>query len=481
MGSANLQIKPIATQQLELCGLTISAASRALHAGDISAVELTRAYLERIDALNPDLNAYITVTVERALDDARNAGDALAAGRSRGLLHGIPIALGDLYKTAGIRTTAGSKIHRDYVPQIDSATARRLRSAGTVLLGKLNTHEYAFGVTTDNPHYGTTHNPWSFEHTPGGSSGGAGAAVAAGLATAALGTDTGGNLRIPAAACGTVGLKPSYGRASKAGVVPLSNLFDHVGPLTRTVEDAAIMLQAIAGYDSADKTTISTPAPHFRLQLDRGIDGLKIGIPRDYFFTELDDEVRVLVEQAIDDLRALGAKVVNIDIADVGPAVAAAYGLVHAEARKIHHKALATRPFDFGEDVHELLASPASDTATLKNAMRVCGALAQTVRESFKSVDLMVTPTMPVAPVKIGQHSARYGGIVESLESAMIRFTAPFNATGHPALSLPCGFTAAGLPVGLQMIGQMFDEATVIQAGHAYEQAKGWHQSTPYL
>jgi len=479
MDSVNLPIKPITSDPLELCGLTISAASKALHAGDISALELVDAYLQRIEALNPSLTAYISVTADRALEDARKASTALAAGKSRGFLHGIPIALGDLYKTAGIRTTAGSKIHSDYVPQTDSVTARRLRSAGTVLLGKLNTHEYAFGVTTDNPHYGTTHNPWSSEHTPGGSSGGAGAAVAAGLATAALGTDTGGNLRIPAAACGTVGLKPSYGLASKAGVLPLSNLFDHVGPVTRTVEDAAIMLQAIAGHDSADKTTLDTPTPHFRWQLNRGIKGLKIGVPRDYFFTHLEEEVRVLVEQAIDDLRALGAIITNIELKNAGPVAAAAYGLVHAEAREIHHEALHTRPFDFGEDVHELLASPASDAATLKKAMHGCGALARTVREAFTNVDLMLTPTMPVAPVRIGQSRVNYGDIEEHSEIAMLRFTAPFNATGHPALSLPCGFTAAGLPVGLQMVGQMLDDATLIQAAHTYEQAKGWYQYTP--
>ena len=294
---------------LELCGLSVARASYAIQAREISPVELTNAYLHRIDQLNPRINAYITVTAERARADARRATEELTAGRSRGPLHGVPIALKDLYETAGIRTTGGGKIHSDHVPAVDCTAARRLRDAGTVLLGKLNTHEYAYGVTTNNPHYGPTRNPWNLEHIPGGSSGGSGAAIAAGLATATLGTDTGGSIRMPASVCGVVGLKPTYGRVSKAGVLPLSYLFDHAGPLTRTVEDAALLLNAIAGYDPLDPTTVRTPTEDYTAALQGDLRGLRIGVPRAYFYDHLEDGIAGPVEEAISTLRRLGADV----------------------------------------------------------------------------------------------------------------------------------------------------------------------------
>jgi aspartyl-tRNA(Asn)/glutamyl-tRNA(Gln) amidotransferase subunit A len=247
----------------ELCGLTIARAAKALRAREFSPLELTESYLRRIEQLNPRVNAYITVTAERARADARRATEEFAAGRIRGPLHGIPVALKDLFETEGIRTTGGARIHASHVPAQDCPVARQLRDAGTILLGKLNTHEYAYGVTTNNPHFGATRNPWNLERIPGGSSGGSGAAIAAGLATATIGTDTGGSIRMPASVCGVVGLKPTYGRVSKAGVLPLSYLFDHAGPITRTVEDAALVLNAIAGYDPSDATTVRAPVDDY--------------------------------------------------------------------------------------------------------------------------------------------------------------------------------------------------------------------------
>ncbi len=466
---------------LELNGLTIGRAAKAFRARALSPTELAEAYLARIATVNPRVNAYVTVTAERARADARRATDELAAGRSRGPLHGIPVALKDLYETAGIRTTGGAKIHADYVPGADCTVARRLREAGTVLLGKLNTHEYAYGVTTDNPHYGATRNPWNTEHIPGGSSGGSGAAIAAGLATATTGTDTGGSIRMPASLCGVVGLKPTYGRVSKAGVLPLSYLFDHAGPLTRTVEDAALVLNAIAGYDPADPSTVRIPVDDYTAGLGDGVRGLRVGVPRSYFFAQLDCEVAAAVEQALSDLRRLGADVRDVEVAGVEMGVAATFGLVLAEAQEIHAEALQARPGDFGADVRDILATPAPATPMLMTALRARDALGAAMRVALESVDVLVTPTTPIVAARIGQDAVTYGGGEEAILFAMIRCTAPFNATGLPALSLPCGFTRAGLPVGLQIVGRPFDERTVLRAGHAYEQATAWHTRTPSL
>jgi aspartyl-tRNA(Asn)/glutamyl-tRNA(Gln) amidotransferase subunit A len=461
---------------LDLHGLTIARAMQALRTRELSPLELTEVYLDRIAQLDPHVNAYINVTAERARADARRATDELAAGRTRGPLHGIPVALKDLYETAAIRTTAGAKIHADHVPAEDCTVARRLRDAGTILLGKLNTHEYAYGCTTNNPHFGATRNPWNLDHIPGGSSGGSGAAIAAGLATATTGTDTGGSIRIPASICGVVGLKPTYGRVSKAGVLPLSYLFDHAGPVTRTVEDAALVLNAIAGYDPADPSSVRTALDDYSAVLGGSIRGLRIGVPRPYFFERLDDEVASAVERALGELRMLGAEVQDVEIAGVEAGVGAVFGLVLAEAQEIHADVLRTRPGDLGADVRDILSSPTPDTRSLMRALRRRDALCASMRIALESVDLLVTPTTPVVAARIGQETVRYGGVEESILMAMIRCTAPFNATGLPALSQPCGFTRAGLPVGLQLIGRPFDEATVLRAGHAYERATEWHE-----
>ncbi len=464
-----------------LCSLSVAKIARMLRAREVSPLELTDAYLSRIETLDARVHAYITVTADRARADARRATDELAAGKSRGPLHGVPMGLKDLYETAGIRTTGGSKIHGDYVPVKDCTVARRLREAGTILLGKLNTHEYAYGVTTNNPHYGPTRNPWNLEHIPAGSSGGSGAAIAAGLAAATMGTDTGGSIRMPASVCGVVGLKPTYGRVSKAGVLPLSYLFDHTGPITRTVEDAAIVLNTVAGYDPADATTVRARVPDFTAELDAGVRGLRIGVPRGFFFDHLDDEVAAAVERAIAELRALGADVRDVALSGVEEGVASTFGLVLAEAQEIHAESLRTRPQDFGADVRDLLANQAPDTTLLMAALRARDALTVAMRSALETVDVFVTPATPIVAARIGEEVVRYGGMEEPIIFAMIRCTAPFNATGLPALALPCGFTRAGLPIGLQIAGRPFDEATVLRVGHAYERATEWHERVPPL
>jgi aspartyl-tRNA(Asn)/glutamyl-tRNA(Gln) amidotransferase subunit A len=466
-------------QDIDVGNLSIADAARALARGEYSPLELTEAYLRRIDALNPTINAYITVTAERARDDARRATEELAAGRARGPLHGIPIAHKDLYETAGIRTTGGSKIHSGYVPTADCTVVRKLREAGTILLGKLNTHEYAYGVTTNNPHYGATRNPWDLERIPAGSSGGSGAAIAAGLATAATGSDTGGSIRMPASLCGVVGLKPTFGRVSKAGVMPLSLRFDHTGPLTRTVEDAALMLNAMAGYDPLDPTTVRIPVVDATADLHLGVRGLRIGVPRGYFFDHLEDDIASAMESAIDELHKLGADVRPVEIPGVAEGLGGTFAYVLAEAQDIHAQSLRQRPQDFGADVLEILTSYSPGASEILAGLRAVDASAAAMRAALEAVDVLLTPSTPITAVRIGQDRVRYGGVEESVLGAMIRCTAPFNTSHLPALSVPCGFNRTGLPIGLQIAGRPFDEATVLRVGHAYEQATDWHRRSP--
>jgi aspartyl-tRNA(Asn)/glutamyl-tRNA(Gln) amidotransferase subunit A len=465
----------------KLTDLTIAAAAAQLRSRTVSPVELTDAYLERIERLNPAINAYVTVTGERARADARRAADEIAKSGPRGPLHGVPIALKDLCDTAGIRTTAGGKFFADHVPKADCAVARRLREAGSVLLGKLNTHEFAYGVTTDNPHFGATRNPWDQSRIPGGSSGGSGAAIAASLAAGTIGTDTGGSIRIPASLCGAVGLKPSYGRVSKAGIFPLSFIFDHAGPITRTVEDAAIMLEAIAGYDPADPTSERVPVDRYTQALARGAKGLRVGVPRRYFYERLDPEVGAALESALGVLGSIGASVQDVELPSSETAIRSLFGLVLAEAKHIHAERLSARPQDFGADVAEILSQATPTGAELVAAMEATYALTRAMRETLETVDVLVTPTTPIPAVKIGQRSVRTDGVEESPIFAMIRCTAPFNATHLPALSVPCGFTRDGLPIALQLAGRPFDESTVLAVGHAYEKATEWHRRRPAL
>jgi aspartyl-tRNA(Asn)/glutamyl-tRNA(Gln) amidotransferase subunit A len=460
----------------EATSLTIAGAAEQIRARRLSPLDLTEAYLERIERLNPKLNAYITVTAERARQDARRATEEIAAGTYRGPLHGIPIGLKDLYDTAGIRTTAGSKVHADHVPTHDSTVAAKLQAAGAVLLGKQNTHEYAWGVTTNNPHYGPTRNPWDPSRIPGGSSGGSGAAVAAHLSAGAMGSDTGGSIRIPAALCGVVGLKPTYGRVSLTGVFPMSHLLDHAGPLARSVEDAAILLEAIAGYDAADAASARVPVEPYRAGLDGGVRGLRVGLPRSRFFFGADGEVGAALDAAIDALGRLGAVMQDIELPEFP---AHAIDVLVTESRVIHSETLANRPHDLGADLRALFARPPIDGVRFAEGLESMNHYASAVRVALETVDVLLTPTTLLAAAPIGAETVAIGGVQVDVLSAFSANTAPFNVARLPALSVPCGFTAAGLPIGLQIVGRPFDEVTVLRVGYAYERSTDWHLRRP--
>ncbi len=452
-----------------LTDLTIAEAAVRLERREISSAELTNAYLERIERLNPTINAYVTVTAERARADASRADEEIAAGNYRGPLHGVPIGLKDLYDTAGIETAGGSKILKGRVPEKDSTVARRLAEAGAVLLGKTNTHEFAWGTTTNNPHTGATHNPHALDRIPGGSSGGSGAAIAARMAAGTLGSDTGGSIRIPSALCGAVGLKPTFGRVSKAGVLPMSWQFDHAGPICRTVEDAAIVLQAIAGYDPDDFATVPVPVPDYLAGLEGGVRGLRIGVPREQFFGLLDAEVRVAIELALETLSGLGAEVVDVDAGFRRETLLKAWLVCVAESQALHAEWFPSRKDEYGEDLQQTLSGPLPDAKGLADAYRASYDIKEGVRRTFEVVDLLVTPTTMRTASLIGEEEVEVDGFKMSTGGAFAQLTMPFNIAGVPAISVPCGFDGEGLPIGLQIAGGPFEEAKVLRAARAFE------------
>ncbi len=460
----------------ELTTLTVAEAARLLERRELSPVELTEACLERIQALEPRLNAFITVTGEEALATARERQEELARGQRRGPLHGIPMALKDLIDTAGVRTTAGSRILAERVPREDATVAARLREAGAVFLGKLNLHEFAFGGTNVNPHYGPARNPWDLERIPGGSSGGSGVAVAAGECLASLGSDTGGSIRLPAALCGITGLKPTYGRVSLHGVIPLAWSLDHVGPMCRTAEDCAIVLGAIAGPDGRDIYAADVPVPDYRAQLGGGVRGLRVGVPREHFFEGTDAEVAEAVRRAVELLAELGAEVREVSLPHTELLAQTVAAIMVPEVLAYHLNWLRERPQDYGEDVRlRLEMGVVYPAVAYVQAQRLRRALVQEWGWVFQEIDLLATPT-----TRIPAPGLEEGGKVQTT-MALIRNTNPFNLTGQPAISLPCGFTRSGLPIGLQLVGRWWEEGTVLRAAHAYQQATDWHRRAPPL
>jgi aspartyl-tRNA(Asn)/glutamyl-tRNA(Gln) amidotransferase subunit A len=460
----------------DLTGLTLAAASRLVEGREVSPVELTRACLDRVEAIDTRLNAFITVTAEQALESALAAESEIAAGRYRGQLHGIPVAVKDLFDVAGVVTTAGSKMLRDNVAAAESGAVERLREAGAVILGKLNMHEFAYGATGVNPHFGPARNPWNTGRITGGSSSGSGAAVAGRECFAALGTDTGGSIRIPASLCGITGLKPTFGRVSRRGVVPLSWSLDHAGPMARTAEDCALVLQALAGKDPQDASSADEPVPDYVTALNGGVKGLRIGVPREFFFDNVDPDVESAVREAIEVLRKLSASVREVSLPHIAEASAALTAIMLPEALAYHQQRLAERPDDYGEDVRFRLELGATFTAV--HYVQGQRFRERTVREwrdeVFSQVDLLAMPTTLTTAVDIetGDLSATF---------KLIRNTNPLNLLGVPAISVPCGFTEGGLPVGLQLAGCWWDEATVLQAAHAYQGATDWHARRPPL
>ena len=461
--------------------LSVAEASQEIAARRLSPVELTEAYLARIHAVDSKINAYITVTAEHAREQARQAESEIAAGRRRGPLHGIPIALKDLYDTAGIPTTGGSKILAENVPGEDCVVAAKLSDAGAGLLGKLNMHEFAFGITNVNPHYGPARNPWNAACVTGGSSGGSGAATAAGLCAASLGSDTGGSIRIPACFCGIVGLKPTYGRVSKRGVLPLSTSLDHAGPMTRTVADAAIMLQAIAGYDALDPCSADAAVPNYLDSLNAGARGMRVGVLRGDYRLPMDDELERAVEGAFTALRGLGATVIDpVELPFIQDALPANFTIISSEAAAYHLDNLDERPGDYGEDVFARLSGGRTNTATDYIIARETQArLREQLLAAMANMDALALPMLPLAAPPIGQSDVTVGGKPMDLRAAVTWYTQPFNLTGFPAISVPCGFTDQGMPIGFQLVGKPFAEGALLRLAHTYEQSADWHKRTP--
>jgi len=466
----------------ELCGLPIEKLAHLLAKKKASPVEVLEAILQHIERSQPILNAYLTVTAEAARRDAARAEREITRGRYRGPLHGIPISLKDNIWTRGVRTTAGSKVLADFIPEQDATVARRLRRAGAILVGKTNLHEFAFGFTTNNPHYGPTRNPWDVARIPGGSSGGSAAAVAAGLCAASIGTDTGGSVRVPAALCGIIGLKPTYGRVSCHGVVPLAKSLDHVGVLARKVADVAIVLGAIAGRDPLDPTTANAPVPDYQHGLRQRRRKLRLGWPREHFRERLDGEVRRALEAARGSFEQRGAQVEEVRLPHVHQTPEASALIAHAEALAAHQAAgyYPARISDYSPELRALLEAGNKVRAVdYLLGFQTQKAARADFEAAFERVDAILAPTVPVPAPHIGEESVVLDGKRETLRSAFLRLNRPANLTGLPAISIPCGFTRGGLPIGLQIIGPAFDEAELLRIAFAYEDANGWSERRP--
>ncbi len=461
---------------------TLCTLSKAIRKKEISPLEVTRAFLERIKNHDQKINAFITLLTSSALRAARQAEKEILKGKYRGPLHGMPFAAKDLFFTKGIRTTCGSKILTDFVPRYDAAVIERLFSAGAILLGKLNMHEFAYGTTSVNPHYGAVRNPWDRERITGGSSGGSAAALACSFAPLTLGTDTGGSIRIPAALCGVAGLKPTYGRISRYGVYPLCWSLDHPGPMAKSVADLALAMNILAGHDPRDPASPKVSVPNYSQALTKDLEGIRLGVPDRYYFDRLDQEVHTAVKKAIRDLKGLGAKVQPISIPYLHEASAAAFVALVAEGAAALEKWHLTRSRDLGEDVRARLNLGAAIKATqYLKAQRVRGKVREIFMEAFKKVDALITPQLPITAPKIGQSNISWGKGTESVVAALTRFTRIYNLIGIPSLCLPCGYSSSGMPIGLQIAAKPFAEETVLKVGHAYEINTPWKNRHPLL
>ena len=458
---------------------TILEASAALRAGKVSSVELTKQCLLNIERLEPKLNAFITVTAEHALAQAKKADDELANGTDRGPLHGIPISLKDLYRTKGIRTTGGSLLYRDHVPDYDCAVVEKLNAAGAVMVGKTGLHELAYGVTSNNPHFGPVRNPWNTECIPGGSSGGAGAAVSAGMSFMSMGSDTGGSIRIPASYCGTVGLKPTYGLVSRYGVLPLGSSLDHMGPLNSCVRDAALTLAAIVGEDERDESSVARATTSYLPPENIDLKGIRIGVPDNFFTERVDPAVMARLRAMVQLAAGLGAQAEVVRVPDMEAINVIGRVILLSEASALMEPHAKDRT-SFGTDVRALLDQgmllPATDYV---NAQRLRSVYRRHFLELFQSIDVLFTPTTPLTAPKIGQATVLLDGQEEDTRLASTRFVRGINVVGFPALSIPCGFDKGGLPIGLQIVGKPFDEVTILRVGAVLEDATDFHRLSP--
>ncbi len=483
---------------MELYNLTIEGARVAIDRGEISPVDLINAVFKRIETVEEKVKSYVTLTQGVALDRAKQAEDF--KGEAKPLLHGIPVAVKDNICTEDIRTTCASKILKNFVPPYESTVTRRLKEHCFILPGKTNLDEFAMGSSTENSAFGYTRNPWDLERVPGGSSGGSAAAVAADECIAALGSDTGGSIRQPAAFCGVVGLKPTYGRVSRYGLVAFASSFDQIGPITKNVKDSAIMLNAISGHDIYDSTSANMDVPDFVSGLGQEIKGMKVGVPKEYFIEGLESEVEGSVKEAIKKLESLGAVPVEISLPHTEYAIAAYYILATSEASSnlsrydgvryglrvtgddLIDMYMKTREEGFGPEVKRRIIlgtyslSSGYYDAYYRKAQQVRTLIKQDFEKAFKSVDIIVTPTTPTTAFKAGEKT---GNPLQMYLSDI--FTISLNLSGVPGISIPCGFTSENLPVGLQIIGNHFDEESILKAAYAYEQATDWHKRKPDL
>ncbi|HEY4706667.1 MAG TPA: Asp-tRNA(Asn)/Glu-tRNA(Gln) amidotransferase subunit GatA [Thermodesulfobacteriota bacterium] len=486
---------------MDLTSLTIHELSEKLKKKEVSSVEATKAYLKRIEAVEPRVRAFVTVSSEDALKSAEAADVRISKDEGVTPLTGVPVAVKDIFCTKGIRTTCSSKILENFVPPYDSTVVGRLKAAGAVILGKNNMDEFAMGSSTENSAFSKTLNPWALDRVPGGSSGGSAAAVAASLCSASLGTDTGGSIRQPASCCGIVGLKPTYGRVSRFGMIAFASSLDQAGPLTKDVEDAAILLNAIAGRDHLDSTSIDSPVPDYTAKLKAGIKGLKVGIPKEYFIEGMDPEVDAAVKKALDTLKALGAELVEITLPHTQYAVAVYYLVATAEASSnlarydgvrfglrvnrtggLMDMYKKTRDEGFGPEVKRRIMLGTYSLAAgyydayYKKASQVRTLVKNDFDAAFTRCDVIATPTAPTPAFRIGEK-------VEDPLTMYLSdiFTISCNLAGVPGISVPCGFTKGGLPIGLQILGKPLDEETVLRAACSYEQATEWHKRRPAL
>ena len=455
----------------DLCFLSIAELGSLMQARTVSPVEVTEAHLARIERLNPTLNAFVTVTVSEAREAARRAETELKAGRWRGPLHGVPIGIKDIFDTAGVRTTQGSSFYRETGPTQDADAGRRLKEAGAIPIGKCNTHEFAAGSTTNNPWYGPTRNPWALDRAPGGSSGGSGAAVAAFLCPGATGTDTGGSIRGPAACCGIVGLKPTYGRVSIRGIYPNAVSLDHAGPMTRTARDAGLMLGAMAGYDRHDPTSVDVPVPDFTAGIDGGVSGFRLARCPDLHYLELDAAVARALDDAADVLGHLGAKLETVAFRLAGEVQSTREAIGRGEFIALHRARFAAHPEGYGADLHPRFEE--GQRITLDDYVRACR-MREAIRREFdeilRGVDALVLPVAPSEAPLIATGTSRVNGKdVPFFGGLAMRQV--INVAGLPSVAVPIGFGETGLPLSMQIVGPAWGEAKILRIAHAYEVA----------
>ncbi len=455
---------------------TIAEAARLIASRQLSPVELTRSCLARIDALDGSINSFLLTRPEAALAEAAAAEAAILRGDYRGPLHGIPIAHKDIVETAGIRTTAHSKLLRDFVPQRDATIVRRLAAAGTILLGKTATHEFAMGGPSFDLPWPPARNPWNTDHFTGGSSSGTGAAVAAGLILGGSGSDTGGSIRLPAAYCGVTGLKPTYGRVSRYGVLPLAYSLDHLGPLAWTAEDCAILLQAMAGHDAADPASAAVAVPDYRAALRPDLRGVRIGVVRHFFASDyrIDAEAEAAIDAALATMRGLGAELSEIRLSPLQDYGACGWLILIGESWAVHEKVMRERFLDYGRMMRNRVVLGAFlGAGDYVQALRLRRELIEEMTAAMRDLDVLVTGITPGEAPRIDEKPG-----YESFQRPLMM---PFNVTGQPSMAVRCGRSASGLPLSLQIAGRPFDEATVLRVGHAYEQATDWHHRRPPL